>query len=153
MISDLLGNDRIGYELDEIVYGVNGRMYALETLDLLADGQRVVGEGRRVAVVVRRAAVHCRVTLRAHHTGEGLLRRWATLEISPKAERAGRKISAPDRTTPPRDDRSRRDDKTNTGRVGPETNTREQNSLRLNAVQNDLARLRTLDATTRPAAM
>lgn len=64
VVSDLLGDDRIGYEFDEIVYGVYGRVHALETLDLLADGQRVVGE-RRVAVVIRRtAAVHCSVTLR-----------------------------------------------------------------------------------------
>lgn len=63
MVPDLLGDDRIGYELDEIVNGVYGRVYALETLDLLADGQRVVRE-RRMAVVVRRTAVHCSVTLR-----------------------------------------------------------------------------------------
>jgi len=64
VVPDLLGDDRIGYEFDEIVYGVYGRVHALETLDLLADGQRVVGE-RRVAVVIRRtAAVHCSVTSR-----------------------------------------------------------------------------------------
>jgi len=63
MVSDLLGDNRIGYEFDEIVYGVYGRMYALETLDFLANGQRVVGERRRMAVVIRRTAVHCSVTL------------------------------------------------------------------------------------------
>lgn len=65
VIADLLGDDRVGYEIDEIVNGVDGRVYALEPLDLLANGQRIVGE-RRMAVVIRRAAVHCSVVLRAH---------------------------------------------------------------------------------------
>lgn len=59
VIPDLLRYDRVGYEFDEVVNGVDGRVHALETLDLLADGQRVVGERRRVALVVRRAAAHC----------------------------------------------------------------------------------------------
>lgn len=74
VIPDLLGDDRVRYELDEIVYGVYGRVHALEPLDLLADGQRVVGK-RRVAEVVRRTAVHCyrsvtsRTSLETEHDG------------------------------------------------------------------------------------
>lgn len=63
MISNLLCDDRIGDEFNEIVYGIYGRVYTLEPLDFLADGQRIVGE-RRMAVVVRRTGVHCLVTLR-----------------------------------------------------------------------------------------
>lgn len=71
MVPDLLGDDRIRYEFDEIVYGVYGRMDALEPLDLLADGQRIVGKRRGMAVmVVGRTAIHCSGTLRAHHRGD-----------------------------------------------------------------------------------
>lgn len=66
MVSDLLCDNWIGYEFDEIVYGVYGRVDALEPLDLLADGQGIVGE-RRVVVVIGRTAVHGSVTLRTHH--------------------------------------------------------------------------------------
>lgn len=91
------------------------------------------------------------VTRTSH--GEGLRRR-ATLEISPKTERAGRKIGAESNNTAvrgPGSVQAGRPNEHGCARVvsvcGSETKTREQNTLRFFAVQNDLARLRTLGAT------
>lgn len=56
MISDLLGNLRVLDEVDEVVDGVDRRVHTLETLNLLADGQRVVQEGVQVALSLRIAA-------------------------------------------------------------------------------------------------
>jgi len=58
VVPDLLGNNRIRYELNEIINSVDGRVNALEPLNFLTDGKRIVGE-RRVAMVVRWTAVHC----------------------------------------------------------------------------------------------
>lgn len=58
MVPDLLGDDWVRYELNEIINSVDGRVNALEPLNFLADGKRIVGE-RRVAMVVRWTAVHC----------------------------------------------------------------------------------------------
>jgi len=44
MVPDLLGNNWIWYEFDEIINGVDGRVNALEPLNFLTDGQRVVGK-------------------------------------------------------------------------------------------------------------
>jgi hypothetical protein len=44
MVPDLLGDDWIGYELDEIINGVDGRVNTLKPLNFLADGQRIIGE-------------------------------------------------------------------------------------------------------------
>lgn len=153
MISDLLGNDRIRYELDEIVYGVNGWMYTLETLDLLADGQRIVGERRRVAVIVWWTAVHCWVTLRAHHTGRAYDGDIAG-NFAQRQKRNGRDgKSARNRITPPCEGPQNEHGYTVVSVCGSEAKTHEQNSLRIIAVQNDPAPLRTHDATKRSAAM
>ena len=49
---DLLGEERVGDELDEVVDGVDAGVDRLEALDLLADGQRVGHVGGEVALVV-----------------------------------------------------------------------------------------------------
>lgn len=43
VFSDLLCQQRVGNELDEVVDGVDGGVHGLEPLNLLSDGQRVVG--------------------------------------------------------------------------------------------------------------
>lgn len=42
MVPDLLSQDWVWDGLDEVVYGVDGRVDALKPLDLLPDGQRIV---------------------------------------------------------------------------------------------------------------
>ena len=49
---DLLGEKRVGDQLDEVVDGVDAGVDRLEPLDLLADGQRVGHVGGEVALVV-----------------------------------------------------------------------------------------------------
>ena len=55
MLPDLLLDEHVGYRFDEIVYGVDARMDALEALDLLADGERVA---------------QVRMTARVHRVGK-----------------------------------------------------------------------------------
>lgn len=66
---DLLGEERVGDELDEVIDGVDAGVDRLKTLDLLADGQRVGHVGGEVALVVGHlsADVDVFVTLASIH--------------------------------------------------------------------------------------
>lgn len=48
VVPDLLSHQAVWYQIDQVVDRVNGRMHALEPLDLLSDGQGVVQEGLQV---------------------------------------------------------------------------------------------------------
>jgi len=56
MVADLLAQNGIGDGLYEVVDGVDGRVDALEALDLLPDGQRVVPVRLDL---IQRPVVHC----------------------------------------------------------------------------------------------
>ena len=66
---DLLGEERVGDELDEVIDGVDAGVDRLKALDLLADGQRVGHVGGEVALVVGHlsADVDVFVTLASIH--------------------------------------------------------------------------------------
>lgn len=57
MVPDLLGNQAVGHMLDQVVNRVDGRMDALEALDLLANRTRIVQVGLQM-----RPRIHHQIT-------------------------------------------------------------------------------------------
>lgn len=55
VVANLLRHLLVGYQLDEVVDGVDRRMDTLEALDLLPDGQRIVVARLQMLVMGSRA--------------------------------------------------------------------------------------------------
>ena len=57
MVPDLLGNQAVGHMLDQVVNSVDGRMNALETLNLLANRARIVQVGLQMWTRIHRQII------------------------------------------------------------------------------------------------